>query len=303
LLKLRNLYKIGIKVLSLQTRNYLMAIIKKLKDLELIKTKKKNILGLVPTMGSIHRGHISLIKKASELCDDVWVSIFINPTQFNNVKDYKNYPVNLKEDVYQIKKISEKINIFNPSVYDIYGNDVMSNIFNFNGLDSVLDGIHRPGHFNGVATIVKKLFKIFNPNFVFFGEKDFQQTIIVKKIIENYFKKNIQMIVCPTVRSKNGLALSSRNVLLSKEQKNNASIIYDSLLFAKQNFNKFSIAQLRTIIKHRIESNKGFFLEYFELRCSKTLKICNKKHHSRAFICVVIDGIRLIDNLIINNEN
>ena len=164
----------------------------------------------------------------------------------------------------------------------------------------------RPGHFDGVATIVKKLFEIFNPNFVFFGEKDFQQTMVVQKLIDDYFK-DIKMIVCPTIRAKNGLALSSRNSLLSKKAKKNISIIYDSLLFAKQNFYKFSGKELKKIIKSNIEKNHGFLLEYFELRCSKTLKICNheNKHNSacRAFICVVADGVRLIDNLLMHNEN
>ena len=285
-----------------------MTVIKKLKDLDIIlnKSPRKKILGLVPTMGSIHNGHISLIKSALKYSDDIWVSIFVNPTQFNDINDYKKYPVNFKQDINIIKSINQNINIFLPSIDDIYGKKIIGDKFNFDGIDKILEGIKRPGHFNGVATIVKKLFQIFNPNFVFFGEKDFQQTMIVQKIIDSYFK-NIKMHVCPTIREKNGLALSSRNSLLSKQAKKNISIIYDSLLFAKQNFYKFSQEELKKIIKINIEKNKGFFLEYFELRCYKTLKICNsenkKNSHCRAFICVIADGVRLIDNLLISNEN
>ena len=241
-----------------------------------------------------------------KVSDEVWVSIFVNPTQFNDVNDYKKYPKDVQKDINQIKSLAPNIKIFLPSVYEMYGSNIDKLSFNFDGIDKVLEGVKRPGHFEGVGTIVKKLFEIFNPNFVFFGEKDFQQTMIVQKIIDDYFK-DIKMIVCPTIRAKNGLALSSRNSLLSKKAKKNISIIYDSLLFAKQNFYKFSDKELKKIIKSNIEKNQGFLLEYFELRCSKTLKICNQgnKQNSscRAFICVIADGVRLIDNLLIHNEN
>ena len=285
-----------------------MTVIKKLNDLDitLSKLSRKKILSLVPTMGSLHKGHISLIKSALKYSDEVWVSIFVNPTQFNDINDYKNYPVNSKEDINIIKSIDQNINIFIPGIDDIYGKKIIRDKFNFDGIDKILEGIKRPGHFNGVATIVKKLFEIFNPNFVFFGEKDFQQTMIIQKIIDCYFE-DIKMIICPTIRAKNGLALSSRNSLLSKKAKKNISIIYDSLLFAKQNFYKFSAKELKKIIKSNIEKNQGFLLEYFELRCSKTLKICNQENNQnsscRAFICVIADGVRLIDNLLIHNEN
>ena len=285
-----------------------MTVIKKLNDLDIIlnKLSRNKILGLVPTMGSLHKGHISLIKSALKYSDEVWVSIFVNPTQFNDINDYKKYPVNSKEDINIIKSIDQNLNIFIPSIDDIYGKKIIRDKYNFDGIDRILEGIKRPGHFDGVATIVKKLFEIFNPNFVFFGEKDFQQTMVIQKIIDGYFE-DIKMIICPTIRAKNGLALSSRNSLLSKKAKKNISIIYDSLLFAKQNFYKFSAKELKKIIKSNVEKNEGFLLEYFELRCSKTLKICNQRNKQnsscRAFICVIADGVRLIDNLLIHNEN
>ena len=285
-----------------------MTVIKKLDDLDIILSKfqRKKILGLVPTMGSIHRGHISLIKTALKVSDEVWVSIFVNPTQFNDVNDYKKYPKDVQKDINQIESLAPNIKIFLPSVYEMYGSNIDKISFNFDGIDKVLEGLKRPGHFDGVGTIVKKLFEIFNPNFVFFGEKDFQQTIIVQKIIDAYFK-NIKMIICPTIRAENGLALSSRNSLLSKKANKNISIIYDSLLFAKQNFYKFSVKEMGKIIKGNIEKNPGFFLEYFELRCPKTLKTYkrgnNQNSQCRAFICVTVDGVRLIDNLLLNHEN
>ena len=194
-----------------------MTVIKKLNDLDIVLSKlsRKKILSLIPTMGSLHKGHISLIKSALKYSDEVWVSIFVNPTQFNDINDYKKYPVNSKEDINIIKSIDQNLNIFLPSIDDIYGKKIISDKFNFNGIDKILEGIKRPGHFDGVATIVKKLFEIFNPNFVFFGEKDFQQTMVIQKIIDGYFE-DIKMIICPTIRAKNGLALSSRNSLLSK---------------------------------------------------------------------------------------
>ena len=204
-----------------------MTVIKKLNDLDitLSKLSRKKILSLVPTMGSLHKGHISLINSALKYSDEVWVSIFVNPTQFNDINDYKKYPVNSKEDINIIKSIDQNLNIFIPSIDDIYGKKIIRDEYNFDGIDKVLEGIKRPGHFDGVATIVKKLFEIFNPNFVFFGEKDFQQTMVVQKLIDDYFK-DIKMIVCPTIRAKNGLALSSRNSLLSKKAKKNLSLIH-----------------------------------------------------------------------------
>ena len=285
-----------------------MTVIKKLDDLDIVLSKfqRKKILGLVPTMGSIHRGHISLIKTALKVSDEVWVSIFVNPTQFNDVNDYKKYPKDVQKDINQIKSLAPNIKIFLPSVYEMYGSNIDKLSFNFDGIDKVLEGVKRPGHFEGVGTIVKKLFEIFNPNFVFFGEKDFLHTMIVQKIIDAYFK-NIKMIICPTIRAENGLALSSRNSLVSKKANKNISVIYDSLLFAKQNFYKFSVEEMGKIIKGNIEKNPGFFIEYFELRCSKTIKNNkrgnNQNSQCRAFICVTVDGVRLIDNLLLNHEN
>ena len=212
--KLQNLYKIDIKVLSLLAVKVLLMIIEnKIKNVKEI-IKKNKILGnkicLIPTMGSLHKGHISLIQEALKMGEMVWVSIFVNPTQFNELDDYKKYPRSLKNDISKLKKLSHKICIFTPSAKEIYTNKVKSDNFDFGFLESVMEGKFRPNHFNGVATIVTKLFKIFMPDYCFFGEKDFQQVIIIKKIIETNFKET-KMIICDTIREKNGLAISSRN--------------------------------------------------------------------------------------------
>ncbi len=253
-------------------------------------------------MGSLHEGHLALIRDANKKCDIVWVSIFVNPTQFNDLNDYDSYPNELENDIKKIRTISSKIYVFCPSVSEIYNNGVSSEKFNFNDIDKVLEGKYRPGHFNGVATIVKKLFKAIKPLKVFFGEKDFQQIIIIKQIINSYFPK-ITLITCPTVRNNDGLALSSRNKLISKKAINKSGIIFETLLFVKNNFVNNSYKQLIKNVKQKIEDISNFKLEYFEIRESETLNPYdekNKKKSYRAFICVKVEGIRLIDNLLIN---
>ena len=282
-----------------------MIIVKNISDLNNIisdQSSKTSNIGLVPTMGSLHEGHLALIRDANKKCDIVWVSIFVNPTQFNDLNDYNSYPNELENDIKKIRTISSKIYVFCPSVSEIYNNGVSSEKFNFNDIDKVLEGKYRPGHFNGVATIVKKLFKAIKPLKVFFGEKDFQQIIIIKQIINSYFPK-ITLITCPTVRNNDGLALSSRNKLISKKAINESGIIFETLLFVKNNFVKNSYKQLIKNVKQKIEDISNFKLEYFEIRESETLNPYdekNKKNSYRAFICVKVEGIRLIDNLLIN---
>lgn len=282
-----------------------MIVVKNISDLNNIisdQSSKTSNIGLVPTMGSLHEGHLALIRDANKKCDIVWVSIFVNPTQFNDLNDYDSYPNELENDIKKIRTISSKIYVFCPSVSEIYNNGVSSEKFNFNDIDKVLEGKYRPGHFNGVATIVKKLFKAIKPLKVFFGEKDFQQIIIIKQIINSYFPK-ITLITCPTVRNNDGLALSSRNKLISKKAINKSGIIFETLLFVKNNFVKNSYKQLIKNVKQKIEDISNFKLEYFEIRESETLNPYdekNKKKSYRAFICVKVEGIRLIDNLLIN---
>ena len=301
--KLQNLYKIDIKVLSLLAVKVLLMIIEnKIKNVEEI-IKKNKILGnkicLIPTMGSLHKGHISLVKEALKMGEMVWVSIFVNPTQFNELDDYKKYPRSLKDDISKLKKLSHKICIFSPSTKEIYTNKVKSDDFDFGFLESIMEGKFRPNHFNGVATIVTKLFEIFIPDYCFFGEKDYQQVIIIKKIIETNFKET-KMIICDTIREKNGLAISSRNCFLSKKKFMESAIIYKMLVFARNNIDKINFRLLENIIAKNINEISGFELEYLDFRDANSLKkisTINSKKHIRAFICVKVNGIRLIDNI------
>ena len=262
----------------------------------------KRSMGLVPTMGSLHHGHLSLIEKANKENDIVWVSIFINPTQFNDPNDLSRYPKNLEKDYGLIKNICEKIKIFSPNEKEIYGKTTTLQKYDFKKIDVELEGKHRKNHFNGVATIVSKLLTLIKPNKVYFGEKDYQQTQIIKKLIclENI---NVNMIICPTVREKNGLALSSRNNFLSNIDRGNSSIIYKSLNLLKSNFNNSNLKSLRKNIINDINKKKNFKVEYLEIANAETLQIdekINPKKPYRAFICVRVNEVRLIDNILLN---
>ena len=279
-----------------------MNIVKTKLELNKLLTEQKsfsNKIGLVPTMGSLHDGHLYLIEMATKKSDFVWVTIFINPTQFNDVNDFESYPREIDSDIIKIKNISEKINIFIPTIDEMYPHNVSFEKFNFDEISTILEGKFRPGHFNGVATIVKKFFEIFEPYFVFFGEKDFQQTLIVKKITNKFFPK-VNIIVCPTFRDKNGLALSSRNKLISNNSISECGVIFETLKLAKANYTKLNFVDLLEIIKNKIEKIKNFELEYFEIRSEENLVIYNQndfKKNYRGFISVKVEGIRLIDNL------
>ena len=267
---------------------------------EYIKSKKK--IGLVPTMGSLHEGHISLIKKAKQNNDVVWVSIFVNPTQFNSSKDLINYPKNLNKDIKLIKEISKDINVFSPEEGEMYSGNPKIKVYDFENLDNELEGKFRKNHFNGVATIVSKLLSLFKPNNIYFGEKDFQQILIIKRLI-SIERINVKIVICPTIREKNGLALSSRNNLLSKSNKDKSSIIYKSLNILKENFKNVNMIQIQKKIIDNINKKKNFEVEYLEIVNENTLEIdveINPKKTYRAFICVKANEVRLIDNILLN---
>ena len=281
-----------------------MQIVKNIIDLKnTLKSSKKEEkkIGLVPTMGSLHEGHLSLIKAAFKSCNEVWVTIFINPTQFNDPKDFESYPKDFENDIKKINSISCNINVFIPeSVNEIYQDNTNIDEFELGFINTVLEGKSRPGHFDGVATIINKLFEIFRPQVVFFGEKDFQQTLVIRTLIDGFFP-NIILVVCPTVRNKNGLALSSRNKLLSANSYKQCGIIFDCLLFAKENYLKIDYPDLLRKIKSKIEKTNDFNLEYFEIRDEITLEHFGKSNDEgrfRGFICVKVEGVRLIDNLL-----
>jgi len=258
--------------------------------------------GFVPTMGALHDGHLSLIKNSLDQNHITVVSIFVNPTQFNNVEDLEKYPRTLEADVQKIKLISTQVLVYAPTVSDIYPEKASSTNFSFDGLENQMEGNHRPGHFDGVGTIVKKLFEIINPTNAYFGEKDFQQLQIVKKLVEKE-KMNVEIIGCPIFRENNGLAMSSRNERLSKSAREKSGFIYKMLQDVQADFEKKSLTELNEFVKNAFSENPEFSLEYFEIAEESTLIPAlekDKAKNYRAFIAIFIENIRLIDNISLN---
>jgi pantoate--beta-alanine ligase len=234
--------------------------------------------------------------------DDTVVSIFVNPTQFNNPEDLAKYPRTLEEDVKKMRVLSDKIILYAPSVEDIYEGDTISQNFDFDGLENQMEGKFRPGHFNGVGTIVKRLFEIVTPTNAYFGEKDFQQLQIVKKLVE---KNNlpVNIVGCPIFREENQLAMSSRNERLTLEERKEAAIIYKTLTEAKEIFQTNTPEETIEFVKNSFKDNERFELEYFVIADESTLlsidhKSKDKKY--RAFIAVFVNSIRLIDTISLN---
>lgn len=267
------------------------------------KERSKNrIIGLVPTMGALHKGHISLVKTALSESDLIVVSIFVNPTQFDKKDDLEKYPKNLKKDLELLKSVSENIVVFTPTVDEIYGSKIKSKTYEFDGLDKVMEGEFREGHFDGVGTIVELFLRTVSPDRAYFGEKDFQQLQIIRKMVES---KNLpfNIIGCPIEREPNGLAMSSRNERLSEKTRAEASFIYKTLLTAKTKFGTESASTIMEWVKSRFEKNTTLDLEYFQITDEDTLTPMLKKQVDRkyrAFIAVYADNVRLIDNLRLN---
>jgi pantoate--beta-alanine ligase len=264
--------------------------------------KQKESLGLVPTMGALHNGHASLIKKALKENDHVVVSIFVNPTQFNNVDDLKKYPKTIEEDLTLIKGISSKIIVFAPSIKEIYNDNVAPKTYDFSGLDKVMEGEFRDDHFNGVGTIVEQLFTVVEPDKAYFGEKDFQQLRIIRKLVQIQ-NLPVQIIGCPIVRETNGLAMSSRNERLTTELRQKAGFIYETLQTAKKMFGTKSVLNTKEWVKERFQNQPDLKLEYFEITDIETLTPTKTKKDTikyRAFIAVYAKEVRLIDNIALN---
>ena len=264
--------------------------------------KKNRTIGLVPTMGALHTGHISLVKKALSENDLVVVSIFVNPTQFDKKDDLEKYPRSLERDIELLKTVSKKIVVFAPTVDEIYGDSVKSESYDFDGLDKVMEGEFRAGHFDGVGTIVELLLRTVAPNKAYFGEKDFQQLQIIRKMAE-IKKLPYTIIGCPIEREPHGLAMSSRNERLSRTTREQAGFIHETLQATKSKFGTESATTIADWVKSEFEKNPVFNLEYFEITDEATLTPMLKKQDNqkyRAFIAVYADGVRLIDNLRLN---
>ncbi|MBD1170423.1 pantoate--beta-alanine ligase [Pelagibacterales bacterium SAG-MED02] len=254
-----------------------------------------NDIGFVPTMGSIHKGHLSLINKSNQVCNKTIVSIFVNPKQFNNKKDFKTYPKNMKKDLQLLNKTKQVDFIYIPKFKDIFNNNKKPKI-KINKKDKILCAKFRKGHFEGVLDVMERLTNIVKPNKIFMGEKDFQQLFLVKKFLKN--KYGTEIIGCKTIREKNKVALSSRNYLLSKENLALASVIIRKLINLKKNIKlkKNKNIYLKTV-KNELEKKFNINIEYLELRNIYNLKLSSVINKSRLFVAYYLNGVRLIDNL------
>ena len=269
--------------------------------LKSIKTPHSTI-GFVPTMGALHAGHLALMQKSLMENDNTVVSIFVNPTQFNNPDDLAKYPRTLEADIKKLNALDPNIILYAPSVEDIYEGNVQSQSFDFDGLENQMEGKFRPGHFDGVGTIVKRLFEIVEPTNAYFGEKDFQQLQIVKKMVAKSGLK-VTVIGCPIFRESNHLAMSSRNERLSTQERDEAAIIYKTLNIAKEKFKNDSANSVGEWVQNSFKKNSNFSLEYFVIADEAQLLPCvrkNKNKKYRAFIAVLVNNIRLIDTISLN---
>ena len=260
-------------------------------------------LGFVPTMGALHTGHLSLVSAALAENTLVVVSIFVNPTQFDNPNDLNTYPRTLTEDVQLLGTLSKtRVLVYAPTIEDVYGSQMTTDHFDFGGLEFQMEGKFRTGHFDGVGTIVKRLFEIVKPNYAYFGEKDFQQLQIIKKMVE-MSQLPVNIIGCPIERESNGLAMSSRNSRLSTEEKESAALIYKTLQTVKEKFQSENHTVISDWVSTQFSNHPLFELEYFQISESENLAPIQQKNQTkiyRAFIAVFAGDVRLIDNIALN---
>ena len=260
--------------------------------------KKIGTIGLVPTMGALHDGHISLVEKAVSENQVVVVSIFVNPTQFNDKKDLEKYPRNLNADLKLLEKTGCQV-VFAPKAEEIYP-EPDTRKFNFGDLETVMEGKHRPGHFNGVAQVVSKLFEIVCPNKAYFGLKDFQQLAIIKNMTAQ-LNLPVEIVACPIVREESGLAMSSRNELLTTEERKNAAVISETLFKAKELTKEKSVHELVNWVTETINKNWYLTVEYVEIVDDIQLQpVKSWDENSRKICCVAVfcGKVRLIDNIV-----
>lgn len=279
--------------------------------MEIFKTKKTILdyierqkemgkkVGFAPTMGALHDGHISLYEAARKENDLVISSIFVNPTQFNNASDLEKYPRTIEKDIEILEKSAFVDAVYIPEVTDIYPEGLKSKEYNFDGLENEMEGKFRPGHFNGVGTVVEELFRQVKPDNAYFGDKDYQQLAIIKKLVE---KLNLPIKIhgVPIYREKNGLAMSSRNKRLDHEQCEAAKVIYETLVKVNDWFRIITVSEIYQRVKDIFEDQRGMVLEYFEIADEATLKETDffyKDRNYRAFIVVFVGDVRLIDNM------
>lgn len=282
-----------------------MKVFSKITETTAFIQKQKNsglTIGFVPTMGALHEGHLSLMRQAKSENDLLVVSIFVNPIQFNNKKDLEKYPKTFESDSFMLEEVGCDI-LFAPSAIEMYPEPILKN-YDFGLLGDVMEGANRPGHFNGVAIVVKKLFEICLPTKSYFGEKDFQQLAIINKLvkIENL---DVEIIPCQIVRESDGLAMSSRNSRLSNEQRQIAPFIYKTLVQARNLAGINSVNDVKIWVENKFESNVAFQLEYFEIANDTDLQKVsnwNDAENIMGFVVANMGNVRLIDNIRLFNN-
>lgn len=280
-----------------------MIIFKHSKDLQsyLKKTRAaKFTIGFVPTMGALHSGHLSLIEQCRKQTKLTVCSIFVNRAQFNNPEDFKKYPVTIEKDILFLEEQGCDV-LFLPDEKEIYP-DAASKLkhYDLGYLETVLEGKFRPGHFQGVCLIVEKLLNIIDPDYLFIGQKDFQQCLVIKKLLE-IMKKEIEMVICPTLREATGLAMSSRNLRLDTRQKELAANLYSTLQLIKKELTTFNFFELKQQAILQLK-NDGFKIEYLEMAKTKDLQVINKFKNNEDLVVLIaafLNEVRLIDNILI----
>ena len=289
-------------ILVVDNQLKLMLIARDISDLRSLLSEAKDKPGFVPTMGALHRGHLSLVEKSVAECERTVVSIFVNPTQFNDSKDLEKYPRDLERDIGLLEKyLGENDIIFHPEADDLY-RDESGFELDLEGLDNVMEGLHRPGHFNGVVRVVKLLFEAVQPGRAYFGQKDFQQLTIIKKMVSALGMK-IDIVACPILREANGLAMSSRNELLPASVRSDASVIYRTLKEYSNPESPAAIPGIEKKIAGIVNAVPGFRLEYFDVVDNVNLRSVLPGSHidpdRKYFGCIAVFAgeVRLIDNV------
>ena len=261
--------------------------------------KQTGNVGLVPTMGALHKGHLSLVQKAAENNDWVLISIFVNPTQFNEANDLAKYPKNMEKDLEILTPYNKKLIVYTPDDSDLYPKAINAKKYNFGSLAVHMEGAFRDNHFNGVATVIEALFWNLKPDRAYFGEKDFQQLQIIKAL-NDQLNLGIEIIGCPIIREIDGVAMSSRNQLLNKKERNTAPIIFQTLRKIDENSDQWDVNYMTAFFKKSVEKNSFLRVEYFLVAEEATLipvKSLKKQNNYRIFVAVNAGKTRLIDTL------
>ena len=258
-------------------------------------------VGFVATMGALHKGHMALIGQSKRETDVTICSIFVNPTQFNNPSDLEKYPRNLQRDL-DLLEINHCDAVFTPTNEVMYAVDEKAKEYDFGGIEILMEGRFRPGHFNGVGTIIYKLAQLIEPDRAYFGKKDYQQLLVIERLVQ-IEKLPVKVVGCEIQREENGLAMSSRNERLSEEARNKSGYIYKQLQWARENFTEKSIPEIHSVVNRAFSAKPFFDLEYFAIVDAETMQPIESKidiNHVRAFIAVHVEGVRLIDNIALN---